>query len=152
MPEIILFSWDIRLKYTWQCLKFVRGFFSHLMAQKPPLMTWPLVIQSAAFHPMSIMFLYAKELDFLNPLSSLRPPQMLFLPPDTDPHPNHSQSRRLLCISKIITNAISPPNNPSQVPPVKHRILHLKIPMAHSSRTISITLLCDSLLTCWSLN
>lgn len=59
-----------------------------LMAQKPALIIWPLAIQSATAHP--VMFLYTEEHDFLNPLSSLRPSQMLFLPPDTDSHPTHS--------------------------------------------------------------
>lgn len=52
-------------------------FSSHcLVAQKSPL---TLAIQSATFHPISIIFLYAKELDFLSRLNSLSSPQMLFL-------------------------------------------------------------------------
>lgn len=68
---------------------------------------------TATSHLKSVMFLYAKEMDFPNPLNSLRLPQMLFLPPYIDPHPVHSWSRRILCISTKL----------SQMPSLLLRIL-----------------------------
>lgn len=85
-------------------------------------MTWLLATASAPSHPLSIMFLYAKELDISQTCWGLSDLLKCYLFPLTWTITCYSWSRGNLCISRIIINANSPSENPSQIPLDRHRI------------------------------
>lgn len=108
IPEGTLFSWTTSLKNNLYCLKFARDPFSLSNGTEAAICdpaSGNPVSDTSSHVPHPLYSSVHRTWRFLYPLSSLRAPEMLFLPPDVGcPRPAHCWSRRTICSWRTITN------------------------------------------------